>query len=60
MVVGSRDVLTPPRMARSMAAAIGGACLVVLPGCGHMVMLEREQELDHLLERVSAEVSPAS
>jgi pimeloyl-ACP methyl ester carboxylesterase len=59
VVVGTRDVLTPPRMARAMAAAIPGARLVVLPGCGHMVMLERADELDALLDRVSAEVAPA-
>ena len=43
VVVGSRDVLTPPRMARAMAAAIPGPRLVVLRGCGHMVMLERRR-----------------
>lgn len=57
VVVGSRDMLTPPRMARAMAAAIPGAKLVVFEGCGHMVMLEREDALDDLLERVSAEVA---
>jgi pimeloyl-ACP methyl ester carboxylesterase len=59
VVVGSRDTLTPPRMARAMAAAIPRARLVVLPGCGHMVMLEREDELDQLLVRASSEVAPA-
>jgi pimeloyl-ACP methyl ester carboxylesterase len=60
VVVGSRDVLTPPRMARALAGAIDGAQLVVLEGCGHMVMLERAEELDRLLTQVSAEVTPAS
>jgi pimeloyl-ACP methyl ester carboxylesterase len=59
VVSGSRDVLTPPRMARATAAAIPGARLVVYEGCGHMVMLERAEELDLLLERVAAEVAPA-
>ncbi len=51
VVVGTRDTLTPPRMARTMAAAIRGAELVVIPGCGHMVMLERADELCELLRR---------
>ncbi len=58
VVAGSRDVLTPPRMARATAAAIPGARLVVYEGCGHMVMLERPDELNLLVEKVSAEVAP--
>ncbi len=53
VVVGTRDLLTPPRAARVMAAGIPGAELVTLPGCGHMVMLERPAELDALLERLA-------
>ena len=45
-VVGSRDVLTPPRTARAIAHRVPGAELTVLPGCGHMVMLERPDALD--------------
>jgi pimeloyl-ACP methyl ester carboxylesterase len=59
VVVGSRDVMTPPRMARALATAIPRARLVVYEGCGHMVMLERASELNSLLERVSAQVAPA-
>lgn len=51
VVVGTRDNLTPPRMARAMAGAIRGSELVVIPGCGHMVMLERADELCELLRR---------
>ena len=57
VVVGTRDVLTPPRMARVMATRIPGAELTVWPGCGHMVMLERPTELCELLDRFSAEVA---
>lgn len=60
VVVGTRDVLTPPRLARAMAAAIPASRLVVLEGCGHMVMLERAEELDRLLAEVSAEAAAAS
>jgi pimeloyl-ACP methyl ester carboxylesterase len=52
VVVGTRDLLTPPRMARAMAATIPGATLVEYPGCGHMVMLERAEEFNDLLEGV--------
>jgi len=51
VVAGARDVLTPPRMAEAIAARIPGADLTVFPGCGHMVMLERAEELDDLLHR---------
>lgn len=54
VVVGTRDALTPPRMARALVRSIKGAELVVLAGCGHMVMLERPDELCDLLHRVSS------
>jgi pimeloyl-ACP methyl ester carboxylesterase len=53
VVVGRRDLLTPPRMARALARAIPGAELTEYPGCGHMVMLERPDELDRLLDEFS-------
>lgn len=46
VVVGTDDLITPPRHARALAAAIEGATLLELPHCGHMVMLERPGELD--------------
>lgn len=48
-VVGTRDLMTPPRTARAIVAGVPGADLTVLPGCGHMVMLERADELCALL-----------
>jgi len=51
VVVGSKDRLTPPWHARGLAAALPSAELLVLPGCGHMVMLERPGELAAALER---------
>lgn len=54
VVVGSRDVLTPPHQARAIVRGIPGAELRVLPGCGHMVMLERPDELCRLLEAAAA------
>jgi pimeloyl-ACP methyl ester carboxylesterase len=49
VVVGSRDLLTPPRRARAVANAIPGAHLVVLPGAGHMLPFETPDELANLI-----------
>ncbi|HEV7535425.1 MAG TPA: alpha/beta fold hydrolase, partial [Acidimicrobiia bacterium] len=40
VVVGTRDLLTPPRLGRALAAAIPGARLVEVPGAGHMLPYE--------------------
>lgn len=49
VVVGSNDLFTPVRQAESLAGRIAGAELVILDGCGHMVMLERHAELNKVL-----------
>ena len=49
VVVGSADVLTPPRDARAIAAAMPCARLVEMEGAGHMLMYERADELDELV-----------
>jgi pimeloyl-ACP methyl ester carboxylesterase len=41
IVVGERDVLTPPADSEAMAAAIPGARLVTVPGAGHLAPMER-------------------
>jgi pimeloyl-ACP methyl ester carboxylesterase len=41
VLVGERDLMTPPDHSREIAAAVPSADLVVLAGAGHMVMLER-------------------
>lgn len=58
IVVGSRDLLLPPFHARRMAAGIPHAVLEVLPGCGHMVMLERPDELNEMLHELSMSLQP--
>jgi pimeloyl-ACP methyl ester carboxylesterase len=58
VVVGTRDVLTPPRHAKAMMAeGIPHAELVVLPGTGHMVMLECPEELNTMLHEFSVVVT---
>jgi pimeloyl-ACP methyl ester carboxylesterase len=49
VVAGSRDLITPPRTARALVAGIPGTAVEWLDGCGHMVMLEREEELCRIL-----------
>jgi pimeloyl-ACP methyl ester carboxylesterase len=41
VVVGTEDVVTPPAAAQELAAGIGGARLVEVPGAGHLSALER-------------------
>lgn len=49
VVVGSADLLTPPRDARQIADLVPGARLVEMPRAGHMLMYERTAELDELV-----------
>jgi pimeloyl-ACP methyl ester carboxylesterase len=50
VVVGARDLLTPPRLARKLAAVIEEAELVRLGSVGHMIMLEDPEALADLIE----------
>ncbi|MEO3769566.1 alpha/beta hydrolase [Micromonospora sp. B9E7] len=60
-LVGDRDRLTPPPCAESIAAALPATELTVCPGAGHMLMMERPDEvntaLTGVLRRVLAETS---
>ena len=52
VLVGTRDVLTPPAAARAMVAGLPAARpLVAYPGAGHMLMLERRHEVADELVR---------
>ena len=53
VIGGTRDVLTPAYTARALAGALPDAELVLLPGAGHMVMLERHEEVTGLIRRFS-------
>ena len=50
VVVGSRDLLTPPRLAAKLSAAIEGSELVRISKAGHMIMLEDPDALADLIE----------
>jgi pimeloyl-ACP methyl ester carboxylesterase len=48
IIVGDEDVLTPPREARAMHAAIGGSRLEILEGAGHVSNVERSAAFNHV------------
>jgi pimeloyl-ACP methyl ester carboxylesterase len=45
LILGERDMMTPAKAGKALAAAIPNARTVVLPGAGHMMMTERPDEL---------------
>jgi pimeloyl-ACP methyl ester carboxylesterase len=49
VIGGTADLLTPPYEARRIAGLIPGARLVMVEHAGHMIMLERAEELDDLI-----------
>jgi non-heme chloroperoxidase len=49
VVVGSRDLLTPPRLARALASAVPGARLIEVPGAGHMLPSEEPDRLAEII-----------
>jgi pimeloyl-ACP methyl ester carboxylesterase len=57
VLVGDRDRLTPVPCAESIAGALPGAELTVLPGIGHMPMLESPAEVTGALRDVIARAS---
>ena len=59
VIVGTGDILTPPAQARLIAKLIPDARLEVFPGGGHMLMLERADELDRLIIDFAREVGAA-
>jgi non-heme chloroperoxidase len=48
VVCGTADVITPPAESRRIADLIPGARLELFPRAGHMLMLERAEQLDAL------------
>ena len=54
LVLGDRDMMTPPRNARTLLDALPDGRMIVLEGCGHMMMAERpNRTLDALIEALT-------
>ena len=49
VVTSEHDSLYPPQLARAMAARIGGAELVEIPGAGHVSSLEQPERFNAAL-----------
>ncbi|SHL26328.1 Pimeloyl-ACP methyl ester carboxylesterase [Bradyrhizobium lablabi] len=45
LILGERDMMTPAKAGKTLAAALPNSRTVVLPGAGHMMMVERPDEL---------------
>ena len=45
VIQGSRDLMTPAKGGKAIAAAIPGCRLTILDGAGHMLMSERPDEV---------------
>jgi pimeloyl-ACP methyl ester carboxylesterase len=45
VILGERDMMTPARAGKALAAALPNARTVILPGAGHMMMVERPDEV---------------
>jgi pimeloyl-ACP methyl ester carboxylesterase len=45
VILGERDMMTPAKAGKMLAAAIANARTIVLPGAGHMMMVEQPDEL---------------
>ena len=57
IICGTEDVLTSIGHSRKMAQRIRGAQLLEIPDSGHMVILERSEQVDKALDRMIAEAS---
>jgi pimeloyl-ACP methyl ester carboxylesterase len=60
VLVGDRDRLTPPACADSIADALPGAELTVLPGGGHMLPLERHAEVSATLAAICRQAAASA
>jgi non-heme chloroperoxidase len=59
VVTGTADLLTTPRDARRLARGLGDARLELVPGAGHMLMLERAERFGALLSGFARDLGVA-
>lgn len=58
VIVGERDLITPAEHSHEIAAALPQARLVIVPGAGHMVIMERGAEVSGQLCTLLARAAP--
>jgi pimeloyl-ACP methyl ester carboxylesterase len=58
VLVGSRDLLTPPAMARRIVHHLAHGELHILPGAGHQLMQERPREVARLISDLADRLAP--
>jgi pimeloyl-ACP methyl ester carboxylesterase len=56
VVAGAQDVMVPPEDSQGLHRAIPGSRMVVVPGAGHMLPLERPEEFNRALGEFVREV----
>jgi pimeloyl-ACP methyl ester carboxylesterase len=57
VICGEEDLMTPPKFSRYLSEQIEGATLVLIPGAGHMVMLERPKVVAEEILRFMQDLS---
>ena len=60
MLVGTADLVTTVRDARRLVRGLADARLELVPGAGHMLMLERAERLGALLSGFARELGVAA
>lgn len=56
---GDRDLLTPVRNSEDMAAVLPDSLLVIVPGAGHVVQMERPEVINEALVRLVERATPS-
>jgi pimeloyl-ACP methyl ester carboxylesterase len=56
ILVGEKDKMTPPAFSQSLNKKIPSSRLVVVPGAGHLVMLEKPGEVNRAIETFITEL----
>jgi pimeloyl-ACP methyl ester carboxylesterase len=57
VIVGEQDLMTPPVFSRNLNQKIISSQLMVIPGAGHLVILEKPREVNRAIESFVRELS---